>query len=328
MFPGREYVTHANRLYEGTNTTRSDGAQVVSMHIPRDHSSAFPSNPSKTWHNHTTQQTAGIGPASLLPNDRLKHMMMETPATQPRHHVYRHTGLASTHSQASGSARSLGSSRLDQTLSSHRDGSVDFESACEDYVREYNRLGRLALTANDVQQAQSVLSQAIELVERDLPHSTILRVLTYNNLGCLEKRMGRPVRSLEYLERAIALLSSARGAGINEESLAEIDMADIHLNISAALSQLGRHEPAMVHLEAAINVVHQRLSGASVLQALGPEENLRNARLLVVAHYNYGAEQQALKMAAEGLESFRKLPAPCICERASAGNCKLLAPHT
>lgn len=43
-------------------------------------------------------------------------------------------------------------------------------------------------------QADEVLTQALELVERDLRENIPLTVTTLNNYGCLQKRLGRPAR--------------------------------------------------------------------------------------------------------------------------------------
>jgi tetratricopeptide (TPR) repeat protein len=152
-----------------------------------------------------------------------------------------------------------------------------------------------------VTQADEVLSQALELVERDLQENIPLSVLTLNNYGCLQKRLGRPGRAIDYLARALSLLTSATPRAHAREG---VDVADIELNTSASLSQLGRHEEALEHAAAAVEILHERSQG-------GFTGHQKDVRLLAVANYNKGAEEKALGMLKESIDSFRAALGVC-----------------
>lgn len=149
--------------------------------------------------------------------------------------------------------------------------------------------------------ADEVLTQALELVERDLHDNIPLSVLTLNNYGCLQKRLGRSGRALDYLARALSLLPSASPRAHAREG---VDVADIELNTSASLSQLGRHEEALEHAAAAVEILSERSDG-------GGTGHQKDVRLLAVANYNKGAEEKALGMLKESIDSFRAALGVC-----------------
>lgn len=62
--------------------------------------------------------------------------------------------------------------------------------------------------------------------------------MTYNNLACYYRMLGHLRSALIYLEKALDIESKQNQTAA---------MADTHLNTCAVLSQLDRHEVAMIH---------------------------------------------------------------------------------
>ena len=137
----------------------------------------------------------------------------------------------------------------------------------------------------------------------------------FNNMASLHRKKGILKSSLRYLELSLDL----------EEDISEtnsIRRAQIHLNICATQSQLGKHKIALRHAESAIQVLeeghHSSFTSSDIMNGLdlieediqdGQEdgrENLPNMQnvsyesskkveTLAIAYYNLGAEQEYLK---------------------------------
>ena len=74
--------------------------------------------------------------------------------------------------------------------------------------------------------------------------------MTYNNLACYYRMLGHLRSALIYLEKALDIESRQNQTAA---------MADTHLNTCAVLSQLDRHEVAMIHAHQAIMVIQSTL---------------------------------------------------------------------
>lgn len=70
--------------------------------------------------------------------------------------------------------------------------------------------------------------------------------MTYNNLACYYRKLGHLRSALIYLEKAL---------DIESRSAQTSAMADTHLNTCAVLSQLDRHDLALIHAHQAIMIV-------------------------------------------------------------------------
>ena len=80
------------------------------------------------------------------------------------------------------------------------------------------------------------------------------RAVTYNNFACIFRRTKKLRSALSYLEKALEieynyLHFSEEGV---DECLQVLNPTDIHLNICAILSQLGKHELAKDFAKGAI----------------------------------------------------------------------------
>lgn len=76
-----------------------------------------------------------------------------------------------------------------------------------------------------------------------------IRAMTYNNFACLFRKTNKLRNALNYLEMALEMEYNCLNS--NEETVGETlcisNPCEIHLNICAILSQLGKHEMALHH---------------------------------------------------------------------------------
>lgn len=140
-----------------------------------------------------------------------------------------------------------------------------------------------------------------------------LQTITYNNIGCLYRRVSLPREALVYLERALA---------IEEKSGTVHDRASTHLNLSASHSVLHHHKDALHHGEKAVVLLQGQLwpglsfqEGLSALlpqlQALVPHDARRNqilndANILAMSYHNIGIEHEHLGQMKEAQVSFTR----------------------
>jgi len=93
-----------------------------------------------------------------------------------------------------------------------------------------------------------------------------IRAVTMNNLGCYYKKKGRLRSALKCLNKVQSTTNAlivTRGQALKIESrLKECkNPADTHLNICACQSQLGRHNEALEHAQAALILLQVSSSG-------------------------------------------------------------------
>jgi tetratricopeptide (TPR) repeat protein len=150
--------------------------------------------------------------------------------------------------------------------------------------------------------------------EDDDPDSSRLRCITYNNLGCLFRRMSMPEKALHYLQRALAIEQRSANPQINE-------LASTHLNLSASYSVLHQDIEALKHGERAIVLLQgQMWPGSSFKEGMEkllarvqlehagvfPPELMRNAHVLSMAYHNVGTQNERLGRIREAQVSFNR----------------------
>jgi len=84
-----------------------------------------------------------------------------------------------------------------------------------------------------------------------------MRAITYNNFACLFRKTNKLRNALQYLEAALVLEYTTlnRSEGSVVENLMISNPCEIHLNICAILSQLGKHENALHHAMKALILI-------------------------------------------------------------------------
>ena len=137
------------------------------------------------------------------------------------------------------------------------------------------------------------------------------RAVTYNNFACIFRRTKKLRSALSFLEKALEieynyLHFSAQSV---EDCLQVSNPCDIHLNICAILSQMGKHELALQHAMKALILIQDELvskftgnqsndliiadsSTNQATQQKRPEDRLI---VLCIAYHNIAVEQEFLK---------------------------------
>eukprot|EP00936_MAST-01D_sp_MAST-1D-sp1_P000866 g866.t1 len=95
-----------------------------------------------------------------------------------------------------------------------------------------------------------------------LPDASALLVLTLNNTACAHRRSGNLANAFKCLKRAI-VVGEGSTKGADETSAATrtapTPMAATHLNMTACLSQQGRHHRALEHAQTAVYHAQEEL---------------------------------------------------------------------
>jgi tetratricopeptide (TPR) repeat protein len=162
------------------------------------------------------------------------------------------------------------------------------------------------LQKEDFKLCQDLLKKAELFTE----NNERLRAITYNNYACLFRKTNKLRNALSYLEQALDLeytcLNTADYSPV-EESLKISNPCEIHLNICAILSQMGKHELALHHAMKALLLIQDELLArtgdeASVDRQLDPNtgapipnSNDDRFTVMVIALHNIAVEHEYLK---------------------------------
>ena len=152
-----------------------------------------------------------------------------------------------------------------------------------------------------------LLHKAVSLTEEGDRY----RAVTYNNFACVFRRTKKLRSALSYLEKALEIeynyLHFSEQAV--DECLQISNPCDIHLNICAILSQMGKHELALQHAMKALILIQdeivsklgdQEIAGQELV---APEDRLT---VLCIAYHNIAVEQEFLKQYQASLNSYAK----------------------
>jgi tetratricopeptide (TPR) repeat protein len=146
--------------------------------------------------------------------------------------------------------------------------------ACKTVGEMCNLLAMTYLQQEDFAMALELLKKAEILTERDPPG----RAVTFNNMACYYRRMGKLHVALTNLTKALKI----------ESRLQKVDNpADTHLNMCAVLSQLGRHQGALEHAQSSLILLQEELFGSARKQEMGADR----VAVLAIAYHNIGVEQ-------------------------------------
>ncbi|KAJ0394527.1 hypothetical protein ATCC90586_003413 [Pythium insidiosum] len=116
--------------------------------------------------------------------------------------------------------------------------------ALHEVVLSANSLAMQFLALGQFDQCLAMLRKAEAITAPgNFARGEALQILTYNNLGCCYRKLGKLKAALKYLQAAAQL-----GAGAAHVR----NLSITHLNLCAIQSQLGRHDLALEHAQAAI----------------------------------------------------------------------------
>ena len=191
----------------------------------------------------------------------------------------------------------------------------------KDLVKVYNDLAVGYMESKDFDESLSLLNKAESLLlriddsvyinEEEQGHLTTSRLssMTFNNLGCLYRRMSHPESALKYLEKALA---------IEDLSGTVHERASTHLNLSASHSVLHHETESLHHGEKAIILLQSQLwpgctfqDGLShILNKLSTDgqsqQILSDCQVLAMAYHNVGTQHERLNHAKEARVSFSR----------------------
>jgi tetratricopeptide (TPR) repeat protein len=124
------------------------------------------------------------------------------------------------------------------------------------------------------------------LSENNCLKSSELWGITYNNFGCVYKKTGNFKAALFYLSKALEMEIKTSYDATN--------LASTHLNISAILSSMSRHENSLTHALAALKTLQTT--------------NIRSTNYMVsvvIAYHSIGVENEHLKKYSEALSAYK-----------------------
>merc|ERR1719482_2569539 len=111
------------------------------------------------------------------------------------------------------------------------------------------RKGQLKPAFEQFKYAESIL-----MANQTEGDNTSLLAVTCNNLGCYYKKVGKLHGALSYLRRALTMEV--------ELHTDEVTLAGTHLNICAILSKLEKHDKAVQHALASLELMARRMDQA------------------------------------------------------------------
>jgi tetratricopeptide (TPR) repeat protein len=186
-------------------------------------------------------------------------------------------------------------------------------SALHEVVLSYNSLAMQFLALGQFDQCLSMLrkADAITSPPGNFKNCQSLQILTYNNIGCCYRKLGQLKSALKYLKEAAQI--GAACAHVKNLSIT-------HLNLCAIQSQLGRHDLALEHAQAAIfhtqeelvsldsasddvNSSERTTMNGDVLDAKSREEKIVS---LAVAYHNLAVELEFNGRGEASLQWYKK----------------------
>lgn len=163
-----------------------------------------------------------------------------------------------------------------------------------------NMLAMNALNTGEMETCYTLLTRGEQLTANKtgapVDERLRLRAVTMNNLGCYYKKKGRLRSALKCLNKALKIESRLKECK---------NPADTHLNICACQSQLGRHNEALEHAQAALILLQDELfsSGGGRNEQAPPKERVA---VMAIAYHNVAVEQEYLKKYELSIQSYRK----------------------
>ena len=151
-----------------------------------------------------------------------------------------------------------------------------------------------------------MLKKSEELCE----NNELGQAMTFNNMACYYRRIGKMRTALNFLQRALTIESRLQRPETQ---------ADTHLNICAVLSQLNKHELALNHAMSAVILLQEmmlrkKLDPQSCIEddldepgsAQKKDTNKDKVAVLAIAYHNMGVEQEFLRSYPAAILSYKK----------------------
>lgn len=165
------------------------------------------------------------------------------------------------------------------------EASEEVAAACRRLCEACNVVGQSLLGQEHLKGAHELLKRAEEVAERN-PRD---KAITWNNLACYYRRVGKLRVAVTLLERALEI----------EEYTSPDEATQTHLNLCATLSQLNRHSEALAHAKSAMIRLYEILSPMMIEGKFSKlpldEEHSEQVLVLCIAYHNSAVENEYLK---------------------------------
>ncbi|KAG6965928.1 hypothetical protein JG687_00005142 [Phytophthora cactorum] len=179
--------------------------------------------------------------------------------------------------------------------------------ALNEVMLSYNSVAMQYLAQGQFDQCLAMLRKAEAIVAPgNFKRCQALQILTFNNIGCCYRKLGKLKSALKYLKEA---------AQIGSGSAHVKNLSITHLNLCAIQSQLGRHDLALEHAQAAIFHTQEELVGLedgardeddSDQDALDPKTREEKIISLAVAYHNLAVELEFNGRGEASLQWYKK----------------------
>lgn len=179
--------------------------------------------------------------------------------------------------------------------------SPEVRSACKSLAEMCNLLSMSFLQQDNYAVTIELLKKAEILAQ----HHPKEKATTLNNLACYYRRLGKLHTAMTCLKQALA---------IEKKTLKDTKhAADTHLNMCAVLSQLGKHQEALQHAQAALVALQEEFFNKAPVggDARESDTSVASAQLdrvsvMCIAYHNIGVEQEFLKDYESSVLSYKK----------------------
>lgn len=181
--------------------------------------------------------------------------------------------------------------------------SLAVSTTLRDVILGYNALAMKYLAHDAVMDSVTVLRKAEAiLAPGNFVRCHALQILTFNNLGCGYRKIGKLSSALKYLKEAARV-----GAGAVHVK----NLSITHLNLCAIYSQLHRHELALEHAQCAIFYAQEELVRLDEEERENPDATeicTREEKMiaLAVAYHNLGVELEFNQRRDASLQWYKK----------------------
>ena len=164
---------------------------------------------------------------------------------------------------------------------------MELDEDLSHHILTLNKDAMSYIIISELKTSIKMLSEALEHLTScpDSEAKNRLLGITYNNLGCIYKRLKKDQNALKYLQLASKHEENA--------SISNVDRASTHLNICAIYSSMKQHEPALAHSQQALSLLENQMHEFNYIPTL------------VIAYHNTAVEHEYLLNFRPALDYYR-----------------------
>lgn len=164
---------------------------------------------------------------------------------------------------------------------------MELDEDLSQHILSLNKDAMSYIIISELKTSIKMLSEALEYLTSCSNSESKNRLLgiTYNNLGCIYKRLKKDQNALKYLQLASKHEENA--------SISNVDRASTHLNICAIYSSMKQHDSALSHSQQALALLENQ------------KHEFNYIPTLVIAYHNTAVEHEYLQNFRPALEFYR-----------------------